>query len=158
MSYQSFLENGSTLFIVQIRENKKREEEQNMRLVNWKEKRAEEEKKGLKTDENARVNFSEREKRNRDGAKVTHDCKRSKGIGQHTMNRIHPFRKPSVRLYSTRARDDDDEKRIFSSFSLSSEVCFRAVNKPSLLEKRKCTRSQTSREEPRRVKTRATRE
>jgi|TARA_B110000305_G_scaffold125339_1_gene140353 hypothetical protein len=45
MSYQSFLENGSTLFIVQIRENKKREEEQNMRLVNWKEKRAEEEKR-----------------------------------------------------------------------------------------------------------------
>lgn len=45
MSYQSFLENGSTLFIVQIRENKKREEERNMRLVNWKEKRAEEEKR-----------------------------------------------------------------------------------------------------------------
>ena len=63
------------------------------------------------------------------------------------MNRIHPFRKPSVRLYSTRARDDDDEKRIFSSFSFSSRV-FRAVNKPSRLEKRKCTRSQTSREEP----------
>ena len=37
------------------------------------------------------------------------------------MNRVHPFRKPSVRLYSTRARDDDDEKRIFSSFSLSCE-------------------------------------
>jgi len=157
MSYQSFLENGSTLFIVQIRENKKREEEQNMRLVNWKEKRAEEEKKGLKTDENARVNFSEREKRNRDGAKVTHDCKRSKGIGQHTMNRIHPFRKPSVRLYSTRAREDAATKREFFLPFLSPPGCFRAVNKPSL-EKRKCTRSQTSREEPHRVKTRATRE
>lgn len=46
MSYQSFLENGSTLFIVQIRENEEREEEQNMRLVNWKEKRAEGRKKG----------------------------------------------------------------------------------------------------------------
>jgi hypothetical protein len=134
MSYQSFLENGSTLFIVQIRENKKREEERNMRLVNWKEKRAEEEKKGLKTDENARVNFSEREKRNRDGAKVTHDCKRSKGIGQHTMNRIHPFRKPSVRLYSTRARDDATKREFFLPFLSPPRCVFAQLTSPLFLK------------------------